>query len=206
MPRVVHRQRPAARADGGDSRRVVTRASGQRTQRLRYPLVDHVRISTVVLTCVSVLALAACGGQEPAPTAAPTSAAATATTAAAPTTAPAPTAATPASADPAADKKLCETAKKIADDSKKALMKAVVDGGDPAAAMKKAFTEMSEVAPATGGSGSEVAIALAAVGAEARRIANAADVEAAAEDSAALEKAGAKANAACKKVGVDPNL
>ncbi|MEU8022505.1 hypothetical protein AB0B88_09810 [Micromonospora haikouensis] len=208
MPRVVHRQRPAARADGGDSRRVVTRASGQRTQRLRYPLVDHVRISTVVLTCVSVLALAACGGQEPAPTAAPTSAAATATTAAAaPTTgAAAPTAAAPASADPAADKKLCETAKKVADDSKKALMKAVVDGGDPAAAMKKAFTEMSEVAPATGGSGSEVAIALAAVGAEARRIANAADVEAAAEDSAALEKAGAKANAACKKVGVDPNL
>ncbi|WP_432954908.1 hypothetical protein [Micromonospora haikouensis] len=161
---------------------------------------DHVRISTVVLTCVSVLALAACGGEEPAPTAAPTSAAAT-------TAAAAPTAATPAAADPVSDKKLCETAKKIGDDSKKALMKAIVDGGDPAAAMKKAYTEMAEGAtPAAGGSGSEVAAALAAFGAEAGKIANAADVEAAAEDSAALEKAGAKANAACKKVGVDPNL
>ncbi|MFF3854683.1 hypothetical protein [Micromonospora sp. NPDC002575] len=168
---------------------------------------DHVRISTVVLTCVSVLALAACGGEEPASTAAPTSAAAT-TAAASPTAdAASPTAAAPASADPAADKKLCETAKKIGDDSKAALVKAVSSGsGDPTPALKKAYTEMAEgMATATGGSGSEVATALAEVGAEAGKIANAADLRTAADDPG-LEKAGAKANAACKKVGVDPNL
>ncbi|WP_165949839.1 hypothetical protein, partial [Micromonospora sp. KC207] len=113
-----------------------------------------------------------------------------------------------AAADPAADKKLCQAAKKIGDDSKAALVKVVTSGGDPTPALKKAYTEMADGMAdvvATGGSGSEAAAALAAFGAEARKVASASDVTAAA-DSPVLEKTGARANVACKKTGVSLNF
>ncbi|TDB77028.1 hypothetical protein [Micromonospora sp. KC723] len=162
------------------------------------------RFSTVVLTSVSLLTLAACGGEEPSTTAAPTPSTTTSATADTPSA----TGSSAAAADPASDKKLCEAAKKIGDESKAAVVKAVSSGQDPTPLMKKAYTDMAEgmvATAATGGSGSEVATALAAFGTEAGKVAGAADMTAAA-DGAGLRKASADANAACKQVGVNVNF
>lgn len=176
---------------------------------------DHVRLSTVVLTCVSVLALAACSAAEPATPAAP-STSATATAGAASSVSPS-TAASPATTDPAAnptgaanpaaDKRLCTTAKKIAEKTKVDVMKAAMSGGDPNPAIKKAYTEMAtELAKATAGTpGSEAVTALAAFGAAAGRVATAPDMDAAASGPE-FQKTSAMANAACKKAGVDINF
>ncbi|MGB2569526.1 hypothetical protein ACPFP2_13890 [Micromonospora citrea] len=113
-----------------------------------------------------------------------------------------------AAADPAADKKLCESAKKIADDSRSAVVKAASSGADPTPALKQAYADMAKgmaATAATGDSGSEVAAALTAFGTEAGKVATAADMTTAA-DSPAFQQAGTKANGACKKVGVDLNF
>ncbi|MEV6798215.1 hypothetical protein AB0M91_07700 [Micromonospora rifamycinica] len=170
------------------------------------------RLSTVALTCVFVFALAACSGEETSTTAAP-SASATATTAP-PSASPSSAAGDPtaaanptAAADPTADKKLCTTAKKIADETKADVVKAATSGGDPNPALKKAYTEMATgLAKATAGSpASEVATALGAFGVAAGRVATAPDMEAAA-DRPEFQKTSAMANDACKKAGVDINF
>ncbi|WP_328344148.1 hypothetical protein [Micromonospora sp. NBC_00421] len=168
-------------------------------------------MSTVALTCVSVLALAACSTAEPSTTAAPSASASTAPSASPATTDPATTGPATtgpaAAADPAADKKLCTTAKKIADETKADVVKAATSGGDPAPALKKAYSEMATgLAKATAGTpASEAATALAAFGAAAGRVATAPDMAAAA-GRPEFQKTSAMANAACKKVGVDINF
>lgn len=171
---------------------------------------DHARLSTVVLTCVSVLALTACSKAEPVPTAAPPTSASAAPSASAAdspaTTGPASTG--PAAAgDPAADKKLCTAAKKIATTTKTDVMKAAMSGGDPNPAIKKAYTEMATgLAKATADSpASEAVTALGAFGAAAGRVATAPDMDAAASGPE-FQKTSAMANAACKKAGVDINF
>ena len=174
---------------------------------------DHVRLSTVVLTCVSVLALAACSAAEPATPAAPsTSATAGAASSVSPSTAASPATTDPAAnptgaANPAADKRLCTAAKKIAEKTKVDVMKAAMSGGDPNPAIKKAYTEMAtELAKATAGiPGSEAVTALGAFGAAAGRVATAPDMDAAASGPE-FQKTSAMANAACKKAGVDINF
>ncbi|MBO4163205.1 hypothetical protein [Micromonospora antibiotica] len=170
---------------------------------------NHARFSTVALTCLSVLALAACSEAKPSTTAAPSS---SATGAAAPAASPsvttAPTTDAPtAAADPAADKKLCTAAKKIAETTKVDVVKAAMAGGDPNPAIKKAYNELaSGLAKATAGTpGSEAATALAAFGVAAGRVATAPDMDAAA-DGPEFQKTSAMANAACKKAGVDINF
>lgn len=170
---------------------------------------DHVRLSTVVLTCVSVLALTACSEAEPSTTTAPSASA----TAAAPSAATDPTTIDPstggptAAADPTADKKLCTAAKKIADTTKADVMKAATSGGDPTPTIRKAYTEMAQkLAKATTGvPTSEAVTALAAFGAASGRAATAANLDTAA-DAPEFQKTSAMANAACKKAGVDTNF
>ncbi|TDC40980.1 hypothetical protein [Micromonospora sp. KC213] len=148
-----------------------------------------------------MLALAACGGEQPSKTAPPTLPATT-------SVADAPAAAATASAvaaDPASEKKLCEAAKKIGDESKAALVQAVTSGGDATAVMKKAYTDMAKGmadTAATAGPGSAVAPVLIAFGTEVGKAAE----DVAAADSPALEKAGKDVNAACKKAGVAINF
>ncbi|WP_431925811.1 hypothetical protein [Micromonospora wenchangensis] len=165
-------------------------------------------MSTVVLTCVSVLALAACSEAEPSTTAAPSTSAGASATAAAPSATTDPTTGGPtAAADPAADKKLCTAAKKIADTTKADVMKAATSGGDPTPTIRKAYTEMAqELAKATTGvPTSEAVTALAAFGAASGRAATAPNLDTAA-DAPEFQKTSAMANAACKKVGVDTNF
>ncbi|TDB79070.1 hypothetical protein [Micromonospora sp. KC721] len=150
---------------------------------------------------MSVLAMAACGGEQPSKTATPTLPATT-------SVADAPAAAATASAvaaDPASEKKLCEAAKKIGDESRTALVKAASSGEDVTPVVKKAYTEMAKGladTAATAGPGSEVAPALVAFGTEAGKAAK----DMAAADSPALEKAGKDLTAACKKAGVAINF
>ncbi|MEV4491816.1 hypothetical protein AB0K04_17085 [Micromonospora coxensis] len=165
---------------------------------------NRARFLTVVLACASVVALSACGGEDPSPVTLPSPSATASATTAAPSVAPS----SAAAADPAADKKLCESAKKIADDSRSAVVKAATSGADPTPALKKAYADMAKgmaATAATGASGSEVTAALTAFGTEAGKVATAADMTTAA-DSPAFQQAGTKANAACKKVGVDLNF
>ncbi|WP_194822065.1 hypothetical protein [Micromonospora sp. S-DT3-3-22] len=165
-------------------------------------------MSTVVLTCVSVLALAACSEAEPSTTAAPSTSATASATAAAPSATTDPTTGGPtAAADPSADKKLCTAAKKIADTTKADVMKAATSGGDPTPTIRKAYTEMAqELAKATTDAPtSEAVTALAAFGAASGRVATAANLDTAA-DAPEFQKTSAMANAACKKAGVDTNF
>ncbi|WFE94116.1 hypothetical protein [Micromonospora sp. WMMD987] len=168
------------------------------------------RLSTVALAGVLVCALAACSAEETPTTAAPSATATTAVPSASPSSAagdPTTAAGPTAAADPTVDKKLCTTAKKIADETKADVVKAATSGGDPNPALKKAYTEMATgLAKATAGSpASEVVTALAAVGVAAGRVATAPDMDAAA-DRPEFQKTSAMANAACKKAGVDINF
>ncbi len=163
---------------------------------------NRFRSSAVVLTCVSLLTLTACAGEE----AAPPAASAPSTTAAVPSTAPttsAPSAA--AGAETVSDKKLCESAKKAGDAMKEALVSALRSGAEPSPALfEKTFTDLEKeltTVAATGAGDSKVVAALGQFSAEAAKAAAAADPGAAA-DSPAFAKAGANLSAACKKVGV----
>ncbi|SCG48578.1 hypothetical protein [Micromonospora coxensis] len=164
---------------------------------------NRARFLTIVLACASVVALSACGGEEPSPVTLPSPSATASATTGAPSESP-----SAAAADPAADKKLCASAKKIADDSRSAVVKAATSGADPTPALKQAYTDMAKgmaATAATGAAGSEVTAALTAFGTEAGKVATAADMTTAA-DSPAFQQAGTKANAACRKVGVDLNF
>ncbi|MFI9640260.1 hypothetical protein ACIG87_09340 [Micromonospora sp. NPDC051925] len=165
-------------------------------------------MSTVLLTCVSVLALAACSGEAASTTAAPSATASAAAPSASPSAAVSSAAGSPAAAaDPAADKKLCEAAKKIAEETKADVVKAAMSGGDPTPAMKKAYSEMATglAKATTGTSGSEAATALSAFGAAAGKVATAPDMDAAASKPE-FQKTSAMANSACKKAGVNINF
>ncbi|SCG38910.1 hypothetical protein [Micromonospora halophytica] len=165
---------------------------------------NRARFSSIVLACASVVALSACGGEDPSPVTAPSPSTAASATTGAPSLSPSAAAA----ADPATDKKLCESAKKISDDSRAAVVKAASSGADPTPALKKAYSEMAKgmaATVATGDSGSEVVTALTAFGTEAGKVATAADMATAA-DNPAFQQAGTKANAACQKVGVNLNF
>ncbi|MFI7574049.1 hypothetical protein [Micromonospora sp. NPDC049497] len=164
------------------------------------------RLLPVVLACVSLMALAACGGEETGTTvgAAP-SATAPSATAPSPTPAlPSPSAAVSTTAT-VSDKKLCETAKKASADMKGALTAALRSGEAPSPALfGKVLSGLEKnmtAAAATGNPASPVTAALTAFSAEAGEAAKAADPATAAADPA-FEKAGTTLSAACKKVGV----
>jgi hypothetical protein len=162
--------------------------------------VKRLRVASAVLIGVSLLALTACGGDEPTTTAAPAPVATTASSA-------------PAAADPAAggssDKEICEAAKKAGQAMKTAVVDAFKAGAQPSPdAFKKILDDLDQqlTTLAAGAEGdSKVAAALKKISAEAAEAAKAADpVEAAAKSS--FEKAGTDLTAACKAVGIDVNF
>ncbi|MBQ1051990.1 hypothetical protein KBX50_26470 [Micromonospora sp. C51] len=167
---------------------------------------NRVRAIFSVLACTSLLALAACGGEEAAPTggASPSATVASATSAA--STAAPPTA---DAADVVSDKQLCESAKQASDKMKEDLVAAVSSGSEPSPALFQKIlsglqNEVTRVA-ATGATDSKVAAALEEFGAEAGKAANATD-PATAADNPGFEKAGAALSTACKSAGVNVNF
>ncbi|MFI7549693.1 hypothetical protein ACN26Z_23810 [Verrucosispora sp. WMMD703] len=166
---------------------------------------NRVRAYVSVLACASLLALAACGGEEAAPTGGASSSAtvpsATATSAPAPPTADA--------ADVVSDKQLCESAKQASDKMKEDLVAAVSSGSEPSPALFQKIlsglqNEVTRVA-GTGATDSKVVAALEEFGAEAGKAANATD-PATAADNPGFEKAGAALSTACKSAGVSVNF
>ncbi|MGN9808847.1 hypothetical protein ACTMSW_05740 [Micromonospora sp. BQ11] len=168
------------------------------------------RFLPVILTCVSLMALAACGAEQTGTTtgAAPS---ATAQSAIAPSAAaPSPTPASPSAAAvpttaTVSDKKLCETAKRASADMKETLTDALKSGealspalfGKVLSGLEKKMT----TAATTGDPASPVTAALNAFGAEAGEAAKAADPATAAANPA-FEKAGTALSTACRKAGV----
>ncbi|MBQ1025482.1 hypothetical protein [Micromonospora sp. C95] len=163
---------------------------------------NRIRASFAVLACASLLALAACGGDDAAPTAG-TSPSATVPSATA--TSPTPAPPTADAADVVSDKQLCESAKQASDKMREDLVAAVSSGSEPSPALFQKIlsglqNEMTRVAD-TGASDSKVVAALEEFGAEAGKAANATD-PATAADNPAFEKAGASLSKACKSAGV----
>jgi hypothetical protein len=170
--------------------------------------VNRVRATFSVLACAALLALAACGGEEAAPTggASPSATVPSATATSAASTPAPPTADT---ADVVSDKQLCESAKQASDKMKEDLVAAVSSGSELSPALFQKIlsglqNEVTRVA-ATGATDSKVAAALKQFGAEAGKAANAPD-PATAADNPAFEKAGAAVDAACKSAGFDVNF
>ncbi|MCZ7418254.1 MULTISPECIES: hypothetical protein [unclassified Micromonospora] len=164
---------------------------------------NRIRASFSVLACASLLALAACSGEEAAPTAASPSA--TLPSATATTASPTPAAPTADAADVVSDKQLCQSAKQASDKMREDLIAAVSSGSEPSPALFQKIlsglqNEMTRVA-ATGATDSKVVAALEEFGAEAGDAANATD-PATAADNPAFEKAGASLSKACKSAGV----
>ncbi|MEV7328379.1 hypothetical protein [Micromonospora sp. NPDC093244] len=172
------------------------------------------RVAFVLLILTATTVLAACGGEDAAPTAGSTPAT---PTSAAPSSAAPSTPATPASVAPAtsgattggtSDKKLCESAQKAGDEMKAALIDMVRTGEPSAADYRKILTgldqELTRVASAGAGN-SKVAAALRRFGDEAAKAAAAPD-PASAADNPTFEKAGATITAACKAAGVRVNF
>ncbi|RGC66478.1 hypothetical protein C5N14_24070 [Micromonospora sp. MW-13] len=163
------------------------------------------RATSALLTCASLLALAACGGEDTASTAGSAPSASTAASSAATSVSSAPSSTAAAgTTGGASDKKLCEAAKKAGDDMKAELVAALKSGNEPSPAMfKKILTALDEkvTALASTGGDSKVAIALRKFGAEAAKAASATN-PADAADNPAFEKAGADITAACKAAGV----
>jgi len=152
------------------------------------------RASSTVLISVSLMTLAACGGNEAASTAAPAAPAATN----APTVLPS-AANTGGAAGAGDDAALCRAAKKAHKDM---LMQFMGSGGKPSPdAVKKSVTDLSKTLTALGADGGngKVATAINQYGAAA---AAAADNPQAGEDPA-LEKASEELRAACKAAGVE---
>ncbi|WP_158603497.1 hypothetical protein [Micromonospora radicis] len=172
---------------------------------------NRIRSSALALTCASVLALTACGGDgtaAPTPSATPTTA--PATTAAAPSATPSAAPATSApTADAAGDKKLCQALKKAGNDSKQALVSALRSGKEPTPALfAKVYTDMAKELGKVAGSGSpdsRVVTAVAEFRAQVTEAAAAAD-PAAASEKPAFQKTGANVTAACEPTGVDVNF
>ncbi|MEU7613351.1 hypothetical protein [Micromonospora sp. NPDC049204] len=168
---------------------------------------NHSRIASALLILAAATALTACGDGDAATTAgstpsASTSAAAT-TAAASPSAAPASSAATGSTAD----KELCTSFSKAADEMKAELLKIATAGEPTAADFKKILADLEKktVALASAGGDSKVAAALKSFGAEAGKAAAAADPESAA-DNGAFEKAGTELTAACKAAGANVNF
>ncbi|WP_447140088.1 hypothetical protein [Micromonospora sp. LZ34] len=148
------------------------------------------------------MAVAACGGEDTATTAGSTPSAAPSSAAAA-SSAPASSAATGGKSD----KELCESAKKVGDEMKAALV-AAMQAGDPSPAVfKQILTDLDQkmTSLVSAGHDSKVATAIKLFGAEASKAAAAAD-PATAADNPAFEKAGADITAACKTAGVNVNF
>ncbi|MER7892933.1 hypothetical protein ABTX15_24235 [Micromonospora sp. NPDC094482] len=162
------------------------------------------RVPAVVLISACLMALAACGEEDAATTAGPSPAVSAAPSSADVTPSSAPS--SPA-AGGRSDKELCESAKKVGDDQKAALIAAMQSGEPSPADFKKILTEMSEqmATLASAGGDSDVATAMSSFGAQASKAAAAADPVGAA-DNAAFEKAGADITAACKAAGVSVNF
>ncbi|MFY1703477.1 MULTISPECIES: hypothetical protein [Micromonospora] len=161
---------------------------------------NQLRLVPVVLACVSLLALSACGGEDSTSSAGSTSSDTTSAAPAASSPAPA------APADPASDKEVCEEAAKASTEMKQAIMKIAMDSGnDPSADdAKKVMTELAQkmsAAAATGSPDSPVVTALTAFNAEVTKAASAAD-PATAIDNEAIEKASKDLGTACEKAGV----
>lgn len=148
-----------------------------------------------MLICASLLALAACAGEETATTAGSVPSASTAPE-------PTPSAAVDTT-DGLTDQKLCEAAKKAGDGMKAELIASMKAGEPTAADYKKVLTGLNEkvIALASAGGDSKVADALKQIGAEATKAAAAADPATAADNPDFL-KAGTDLTAACKAAGV----
>ncbi|WP_026274088.1 hypothetical protein [Salinispora pacifica] len=152
-----------------------------------------------LLVPAAVLALTACGGDDPEPTASGT-----------PTTDPttASSSAPPADAAGKGDKELCEAANKANMELRQTLLDAVSGGEEPDTELYQEIftglaTEFGAIA-ATGDADSEVAAALSAYSAEAGKAATAGSPEAA--DNPAFNKATDAAVEACQAVGVSLDL
>ncbi|MEO3781303.1 hypothetical protein ABGB16_31825 [Micromonospora sp. B11E3] len=156
----------------------------------------RLRVASTVLICASLLALAACGGEDTETTAgrAPSASSAPATS-----SAPSPSAAVATKSD----KELCESAKKVGAEMKAKLVAAVQSGDSSPATFRKVLTGLSEKVTevASAGGDGKVTTAMKQFAAEAAKAAGAAD-PATAADNPALTKAGADLSAACKAVGV----
>jgi hypothetical protein len=158
------------------------------------------RITSAALIGVSMMALAACGGED----------ATTAKPAPATTTAATPLASEPAEAGTTggvSDKELCESVKKAGDDMTAALVAAVKAGEPTAADYSKILTGMAAAMDKLAATGTEgdVLTAIKKIGAESATAAAAGDPTEAAS-TASFEKAGAEMTAACKKAGVKLNF
>lgn len=166
------------------------------------------RMSSAVLIGVSVLSLAACGGDETPTAAAPTTAPAATTTAteAAPDPAATSVAAAPAAGGAATDKQLCAAANKADKSMKAELIKAMQAGGEPdAAVFKKVLDGLAgQLNTAAAGSDSKVAVAMKDFAGRAGEAAAAAD-PVTASDTPAFEQSGKDLTAACKAAGVKVN-
>jgi hypothetical protein len=163
------------------------------------PPVKRFRVTSAGLICASLMALAACGGEDAATTAGSTP---TATTAAASPSAAAPTAT--AAAGGTSDKELCESANQAGEDMKTSLIAALATGDSPTPAVfKKILTDLNEDMStlAKSGGDSKVVTALDKVSAAAAKASAATDPATAAEDPA-FEKAFTELATACKPTGV----
>ncbi|MFI2714179.1 hypothetical protein ACH495_29065 [Micromonospora sp. NPDC018662] len=158
------------------------------------------RIFPVVLACVAVTALGACGGQD---TSTNADAAATPTAPAPSASTPSPAASSPAAVTTVSDRELCASAKKTSDEMKAKLVTAMQSGGDTNTQIAKIMTELGQKVSAltrTAGDG-EAATALRRFSVEVTKAAAAPD-PATAADNPAMAKAGEDFNAACKAAGV----
>ncbi|MFI7070675.1 hypothetical protein [Micromonospora sediminicola] len=158
------------------------------------------RIFPVVLACVAVTALSACGGEDSS-TRADSAAASAAPTPASSTPSTAPTSA--AAAATVGEKDLCTSAKKINDEMKAKLVTAMQSSGDTNAQLAKILKELGgkvSALVATAGDG-PAATALRQFSVEVTKAAAAPDPVTAA-DNPTMAKAGEDFNAACKAVGV----
>lgn len=164
------------------------------------------RVTAAVLICVSLLSLAACGG-EGAPS---TAGSAPASSAAASSSAAAAGSASPAAAGAAGDPKdrsLCEATNRAGEGTKDAFVAAMKSGGDPSpAVLKKILTDFTkQLTTAAAGNDSKVAAAVRQLGAEAAKAA-AAPNPAEAAGKPEFAKAGTDLAAACEAVGVKVNF
>jgi len=153
-------------------------------------------MASALLISAALLALAGCGGEDDAPTAATSTVAAT------------PSSASAGAAGSTADKELCESVRKAGEDMKSSLLTALGSDDDTSPAAFRTIltdlnTTMSSLAAA--GGDSDVAAALTKFTEQASKAAAAAD-PASAAGSPAFEKTGADLTAACKPTGVDVNF
>ncbi|WP_428964329.1 hypothetical protein [Micromonospora fluostatini] len=148
-----------------------------------------------MISCASLLALTACGGEEDA---APAAAGTTTPATSAPADSSAP------AAEAKSDKEICEAAQKLANENTEAIVKAAMAGEPAPDEIKKLLTDMSTKLTeltANGSPDSAVVTGLKTINTEIDKAAAAADPLSAMGGPASLE-AGKDVTTGCQKVGV----